>query len=98
MKSNQQKKAEKLADDKAKGIKNLSLPMGPADQLKLAALMERYHFEDWRELVTRLVNVVHDGVWPDVLPVPQHEYKPSQKVLRQLYWLGKVEEDPDECE
>jgi hypothetical protein len=30
--------------------------------------------------------------------VPTHTYEPSKKVLRQLYWLGKLEVDPDECE
>jgi hypothetical protein len=97
-KTNAQKKAEKLAADKAQGIKNLTLPLGPSDQLKLAALLERYQFEDWREMLTRIINVVHDGQGPDVLPVPTHTYEPSKKVLRQLYWLGKLEVDPDECE
>lgn len=96
-KSNQLKKAERLADDKAKGIRNMVVPMGPTHQEKLAALMERYHFSDWRELICCMVDAVHDGTFPDVLPVPRHEYKPSPKVLRQLYWLGKLQGDPDEA-
>lgn len=95
-KSNQQKKADKLAADKAKGIRNMTVPMGPATQLKLAGLLERYQFEDWRELLCCMVEAVHDGTFPDVLPVPRHEYKPSPKVLKQLYWLGKLQGESDE--
>lgn len=95
MKSNQVKKAEKLAKDKAKGVKNLTLPAMPATQQHLGALMIRYQVEDWRELVTLLLKAVHDGEFPDVLPVPRHEYKPSLKVLRKLYDLGAIEVDLD---
>lgn len=95
MKSNQVKKAEKLAKDKAKGVKNLTLPAMPATQQHLGALMIRYQVDDWRELVTLLLKAVHDGEFPDVLPVPRHEYKPSLKVLRKLYDLGAIEVDPD---
>ena len=94
-KPNQVKKAEKLAKDKAKGIRNMTVPMGPATQQKLAALQVRYHFDDWREMMCCIVDAVHDGTWPDVLPVPRHEYKPSPKVLRKLYDLGMREVDPD---
>lgn len=95
-KSNAVKKAEKLAADKAKGIKNLTLPLGPADQQKLDDLITRYGYDDWREMLTRLINVVHDETWPEQLPVPRHTYEPSKKVLSQLYWMGKIEVDPDE--
>jgi hypothetical protein len=91
MKSNQVKKAEKLAKDKAKGVKNLTLPAMPATQAHLAALQARYHVDDWRELVTLLLKAVHDGEFPDVLPVPRHEYKPCPKVLRRLEREGKLQ-------
>lgn len=94
-KSNQIKKAEKLAADKAKGLRSMTVPMGPATQQKLATLMVRYQFEDWRELVCCLLDALHDGTFPDVLPVPRHEYKTSPKVLRKLYDLGMREVDPD---
>lgn len=94
-KSNQVKKAKKLAADKALGIKSMTVPMGPATQKKLAALQLRYQFEDWRELLCCMIEAVHDGSFPEVLPVPRHEYKPSPKVLRKLYDLGMREVDPD---
>lgn len=99
MKSNQVKKAEKLAKDKAKGVKNLTLPAMPATQAHLAALQLRYHVDDWRELVTLLLKAVHDGEFPNVLPVPRHEYKPSEKVLKRLVRAGilqAAEQDEDD--
>lgn len=95
-KSNKEKKAEKRALDASKGFKPMTFVAGPATQANLAKLMERYHFEDWRELVTRLIDATAEGQLADVIPMPQHEFKPSQKVLRTLYWLGKSEVDPDE--
>lgn len=95
-KSNKEKKADKLALDKSKGIKQRTLPLGPSDLAKLDALVTRYGYDDWREMLTRLINVVHDESWPEQLPVPRHTYEPSKKVLRQLYWMGKIEVDPDE--
>lgn len=94
-KSNKEKKADKLAQDKLKGIKYRNLPLGPSDLAKLDALTTRYGYDDWREMLTRLINIVHGETWPEQLPVPRHTYEPSQKVLRQLYWLGKSEVDPD---
>lgn len=99
MKSNQVKKAEKLAADKAKGVKQMTLPAMPATQQHIAALMVRYHVEDWRELVTLLLKAIHDGAFPDVLPVPRHEYVPSAKVLRELRRMGFIQarnEDEDD--
>lgn len=90
-KTNAQKKAEKLAADKAKGIKNLTLPLGPADQQKLDALVTRYGYDDWREMLTRLIHVVHGATWPTELPVPEHKYEPSQKVLKRLEREGKIQ-------
>lgn len=87
-KSNQVKKAEKLAKDKAQGVRNLTLPALPATLADLGALMERYHIEDWRELVTLLLKAVREGAFPDVLPVPRHEFKPSEKVLKRLVRAG----------
>lgn len=99
MKSNQVKKAEKLAADKAKGVKQMVLPAMPATQQHIAALKVRYQVDDWRELVTLLLKAVHDGAFPDVLPVPKHEYKPSEKVLRELRRMGFIQarnEDEDD--
>jgi hypothetical protein len=99
MKSNQVKKAEKLAADKAKGVKNMTLPAMAATQEHIAALQVRYHVDDWRELVTLLLKAVHDGEFPDVLPVPRHEYKPSEKVLKRLVRAGilqAAEQDEDD--
>lgn len=99
MKSNQTKKAEKLAADKAKGVRNLTLPALPATLADIGALMERYHVEDWRELVTLLLKAVREGAFPDVLPVPRHEYKPSEKVLKRLVRAGILqarEQDEDD--
>jgi hypothetical protein len=87
-KSNAVKKAEKLAKDKAQGVRNLTLPALPATLAHIDALLARYHVEDWRELVTLLLKAVHDGAFPDVLPVPRHEYKPSEKVLKRLVAAG----------
>lgn len=101
MKSNQVKKAEKLAADKAKGVKQMTLPAMPATQQHIAALMVRYHVEDWRELVTLLLKAIHDGAFPDVLPVPRHPYQPSAKVLRELRRMGFIQarnEDEDDDE
>ena len=95
-KSNKEKKAEKRALDASKGFKPMTFTAGEATRLNLSKLMERYHFEDWRELVTRLIDATADEQLADVIPMPQHDYKPSQKVLRQLYWLGKIEVDHDE--
>jgi hypothetical protein len=78
-KSNAVKKAEKLAGDKAKGVKNLTLPAMPATQAALAELLTRYDMDDWREVVTLLIHAA-----PAELPVPRHEYKPSEKVLKRL--------------
>lgn len=100
-KPNAVKKAEKLAADKAKGVKNLSLPAMPATQAHIGALMARYHVDDWRELVTLLLKAVHDGQFPDVLPVPKHDYQPSAKVLRELRRMGFIQarnEDEDDGE
>lgn len=94
-KSNAVKKAEKAAADKAKGFKNMTFLAGATTQANLASLMQRYHFEDWRELVTRLIDATADGQLADVIPVPRHEYKPTPKVLRKLYDLGIREVDPD---
>lgn len=90
-KSNAQKKAEKLADDKAKGIKQKILPLGPADLLKLDELVTRYGYDDWREMLTRLIQEVHAATWPADLPVPRHNYEPSQKVLKRLERDGKIQ-------
>lgn len=93
-KSNLVKKAEKLAADKAKGVKNLTLPAMPATQAALAELLARYDMDDWREVVTLLIHAA-----PDVLPVPRHEYKPSEKVLKRLVRAGILQarkEDDDE--
>lgn len=95
-KSNALKKAEKLAADKAKGVKYLALPAMAKTQAQLGALQIRYQVDDWRELLTLMIDAVHEGTFPDVLPVPRHEYIPSKKVLRQLYWLGAIEVDPDD--
>lgn len=97
-KSNAVKKAEKLAADKAKGVKNMTLPAMAKTQAQLGALQIRYQVDDWRELLTLMIDAVHNGTFPDVLPVPRHEYKPSRKVLRKLYELGAIEVDPDESE
>lgn len=91
MKTNQAKKAQKLAADKAKGIKSMTLPMGPSDHAKLLALVERFGYEDWREMLTRLINVVHDEPWPDQLPVPRHDFKPSEIVLKLLERQGQLQ-------
>lgn len=90
-KTNAQKKAEKLKADKAKGIKNLTLPLGPADQQKLEGLVTRYGFDDWREMLTRLIQEVHAATWPEALAVPRHDYAPSQKLLRRLEREGKIQ-------
>lgn len=95
-KSNQTKKAEKRESDKAKDFKSMSFPVGAATRANLAKLMVRYQFEDWRELVTRLIDATADEQLADVIPVPRHEYKPTPKVLRKLYELGMREVDPDE--
>lgn len=87
-KSNQQKKAEKLAADKAKGFKSMTFQAGASTQANLKALCVRYHFEDWRELVTRLIDATHDGQLADVIPVPRHEFIPSEKMLRKLESAG----------
>lgn len=99
-KSNAVKKAEKLKADKAKGIRNLTLPVLPATLDDIAALLQRYHMEDWRELVTLLLKAVRDGAFPDVLPLPRHDYTPSEKVLKRLVRAGilqaKEEDENDE--
>lgn len=87
-KSNQLKKAEKLKADKAKGFKSMTFQAGATTVANLQALCVRYHFEDWRELVTRLIDSTHDNQLVDVIPVPRHEFKPTEKVLRKLEAAG----------
>lgn len=99
-KSNKVKKAEKYAADKAKGFKSMTFLAGEATVKNLGVLMARYHFEDWRELVTRLIDSTAEGQLADVIPVPRHEYKPSLKVLRELERRGilqarKMDEDDE---
>lgn len=95
-KSNKEKKADKRALDASKGFKPMTFIAGQATQANLAKLMERYHFEDWHELVTRLIDATAEGQLADVLTVPRHKYKPTPKVLRKLYDLGMREVDPDD--
>lgn len=87
-KSNQQKKAEKLKADKAKGFKSMTFQAGTTTVANLHALCVRYHFEDWRELVTRLIDSTHDNQLADAIPVPRHEFKPTEKMLSKLERLG----------
>lgn len=94
-KSNKVKKAEKRQTDKAKGFKPMTFLAGAATTANLGVLMERYGFEDWRELVTRLIDATADGQLADVIPMPRHEFKPTAKMLRQLQRLGALEVDPD---
>ena len=89
-KSNQLKKAEKLAADKAKGFKSMTFQAGATTVANLQALCVRYHFEDWRELVTRLIDSTHDNQLADVIPVPRHEFKPTEKMLSKLERLGML--------
>lgn len=91
MKTNQTKKAEKRATDKAKGIKGMTVPMGPNDQRKVFELATRFGYEDWREMIVRLVDVVHAAPWPSELPVPRHDYTPAEKVLMRLVREGKLQ-------
>lgn len=99
-KSNATKKAEKYAADKAKGFKSMTFLAGQSTIDNLGKLMVRYRFEDWRELVTRLIDATAEGQLADVIPVPTHEYKPSAKVLRQLERRGILQarqmDDDDE--
>lgn len=87
-KSNATKKAEKRAKDKAQGVRDMIFPALPGTLADIGALMNRYHLDDWRELVTLLLRAVRNGDFPDPLPVPQHEYVPSEKMLRQLERMG----------
>jgi len=87
-KSNQVKKAEKAAKDKAKGVKQFALPLMPGSQQQLADLCARYQFDDWRELLTLTIAAMWQGSTD--LTVPRHTYIPSQKVLRRLYEQGKL--------
>lgn len=92
-KSNAAKKAEKLAKDKAKGVKNLTLPAMPATQTALAELVKRYGMDDWREVVTLLIHAA-----PADLPVPRHDCAPSEKMLRRLVREGKIQAERDSDE
>lgn len=94
-KSNADKKAKKRQSDKAKGFKPMTFLAGTATTANLGKLMNRYGFEDWRELVTRLIDATAEGQLADVIPMPRHEFKPTPKMLRQLVRLGALEVDPD---
>lgn len=87
-KTNKVKKAEKREADKAKGFKSMTFLAGATTVTNLGVLMDRYHFEDWRELVTRLIDATAEGQLADVIPVPRHKYEPSPKVLRSLERRG----------
>lgn len=89
-KSNQQKKAEKYAQDKALGIKNYTLPTLAKTRQAIEQLCDQHDFEDWREMLTALLEHAH-RLPADYFSLPRHHIAPTAKVLRILELKGELQ-------
>lgn len=98
-KSNQTKKAEKYAKDKALGIKNYTLPTLARTRNAIDKLCKQHDFDDWREMLTALLEHAH-RLPADYFSLPRHHIAPTAKVLRILELKGELEallmEDDDD--
>lgn len=89
-KSNADKKAAKYAADKKLGIKNYTLPTLAKTRQAIDALCEQHQFEDWREMLTALLEHAH-RLPADYFSLPRHHIAPTAKVLRILELKGELE-------
>jgi hypothetical protein len=98
-KSNQTKKAEKYAKDKALGVKNYTLPTLKATRDAINKLCKQHDFDDWREMLTALLEHAH-RLPDDFFSLPRHHIVPTAKALRLMQLQGEIEallaEDEDE--
>lgn len=69
------------------GIVNRKWPVARGIDEKLTAPCTTHDFEDWRELLDTVIQRLHEATQEDAerfLAVSQHQFTPSQKMLRQI--------------